>query len=277
MYGKHLLPEKFVNMINIASIYYFSLLQEFSTEYKSSLNRVLRKISRYLQEEGIEYSLKKKTIWEYEILSYSLPEVWGIHLFHRSKKKEEFYYYPSFFSDIYIEKHLLQDSQSIKKVIFFLSNIFECFDEFDEKNMMIEFHKDIEETFYHKKEYTLRYDFLNINSMLHVYDEKRISEDISSFIQKHAAIENTHILKDNYPEVYRTLLFFLYNIFALQKNYDSTNEKLREIKDFQEQSGENSHIALSEERLKMNRISIEKVLKLYKDNFENFMNIIMRK
>lgn len=130
----------------------------------------------------------------------------------------------------------MQDSESIKKVIFFFSNIFECFDEFDEKNMMIEFHKDIEETFHHKKEYSLRYDFLNINSMLHVYDERRISEDISSFIQKHTAIENTQTLKDNYPEIYRTLLFFLYNIFALQKNYDSTNKKLRDIKDFQEQS-----------------------------------------
>lgn len=62
MYGKPLLPEKFDNMINIASIYYFSLLQDFSEEYKHSLNRVLMKISRYLKEEGIEYSLKKKSI-----------------------------------------------------------------------------------------------------------------------------------------------------------------------------------------------------------------------
>jgi hypothetical protein len=84
-------------------------------------------------------------------------------------------------------------------------------------------------------------------------------------------------IKNRFPEIYRTLLFFVYNIFALQKSFISTNKELSEIQKFEKINGENMHVTLSEERLKLNQKSLEKTLILYKKNFENFITIMMQK
>lgn len=264
-------------MINIASLYYFTLLQRLSPKYKESLNWVIQNIEKYLTEEWLEVSLQKKSLWEYQLISINIAGVWEIHLFHRNKRQKKLYYYPSFFCDIYIEKQHLQNNESIKKTIFLLSNIFECFDEFDEKNLLIEFHKDIQETFNNDKEYSLRHDFININSLLKLYDENTIARDIKKFIEKNTHIRNMSSIKNKFPDIYRTLLFFTYNIFALQKSFISTNKELSEIQKFEKTNWENMHVSLSEERLKINQKSLEKTLKLYKINFENFMDIMMKK
>lgn len=264
-------------MINIASIYYFSFTQDITQNYKSGVNSIIENIQKYIKEEWINFNITKKKIGPYEVISFILPNIWTLHLFNRNKKENEFAYYPRFFCDIYIEKKLLHNPETTKRVIFFLSNIFECFDEFEEKNIMIEFHKDIEETLYNSKQYTLRFDFLNINSLSKIYDEERISHDIKNFISWNPLSHDIDTIKNRFPEVYRTLLMFLYNIFALQKNFDATNKKLKDIKKFQETNWENFHIGLSKQRLTMNQQSMRTILNLYKTNFESFMNIFMHK
>lgn len=264
-------------MINIASLYYFTLLQRLSPKYKESLNWVIQNIEKYLTEEWLEVSLQKKSLWEYQLISINIAGVWEIHLFHRNKRQKKLYYYPSFFCDIYIKKQHLQNNESIKKTIFLLSNIFECFDEFDEKNLLIEFHKDIENTLNHDKQYFLRHDFININSLIRLYNEKTISHDIQKFIEKNTKIQNMSTIKNRHPDIYRTLLFFVYNIFALQKSFISTNKELSEIQEFEKNNWENMHVSLSEERLKINQKSLEKTLNIYKQNFENFIAIMIKK
>jgi hypothetical protein len=111
-----------------------------------------------------------------------------IHLYHRNKRQQKLYYYPSFFCDIYVDKVHLKNNESVKRIIFLLSNLFECFDEFEEKNLLIEFHKDIENTLNHDKEYFLRHDFININSLLELYNEYNIARDITDFIENNSRI-----------------------------------------------------------------------------------------
>lgn len=252
-------------------------MQRLSPKYKESLSESLEKISRYLQEEWIEISENNKTIWEYELKEIHMKNIGIIQFFHRYKRQRDLYFYPSFFSDIYIQRELLQNTESTKKLIFLLSNIFECFDEFEERNTMIEFHKDIYETVNNEKQYSLRHDFIDINSLSKLYNQNSISDKLKTFIRRNNKIKYMSHIKDKFPDIYRTLLYFLYNIFALEKSLKSTNKKLHELQTFQQNSGENMHIELSEKRLELNRRSLENTLNLYKTNFENFMRIMMQK
>lgn len=264
-------------MINIASLYYFTLLSRLSAKYKRSLSQVLENINTYLDEESIRITKTKKHISWYELIVYTLEGIWSIQLFHKSSREQKYYYYPSFFCDIYVDKKFLKNSESKKRVIFLLSNIFECFDEFDEKNLLIEFHRGIENSYNHSKEYELRYDFININSLTEIYGKKDIDSEIRHFINLHKNTYSMSGIKDNFPEVYRTLLFFVYNIFAMQKAYISWANQLTEIQEYEKKSWENMHISLSEERLKLNQTSLKKTLELYQNNFENFINIMSYK
>jgi len=182
-----------------------------------------------------------------------------------------------FFCNIYIKKEYFGNSEATKKVIFLLSNIFECFDEFDEKNLLIEFHKNIESAYNNKKKYKLRHDFQNINSLTKIYSKKNIGKEITTFIEENKQTYSMSNIKNNFPDIYRTLIFFVYNIFAMQKTLISTEKQLLEIAQYEETQWENMHIDISEERLKLNQKSLQKTLSLYQKNFENFINIMMYK
>lgn len=265
-------------MINIASIYHFSLLQRISQKQKDTLTRVVENIKVYLDSENISHSLKTKQVWEYTLSYFKLWDWFAsIQFFHKTSKKRDLYYFPYMFCEIYIEKKYLESKSSQKRSIFLLSNIFECFDEYEEKNTMIEFHKDIYETFNNNKQYYLRHDFLDINSLSSAYDGETISKNLTKFIENNHAISQMSQIKQRFPDTYRTLLFFVFNIFALQKSFVSTDNKLNEIREIEMISWENAHISLSHERLKLNRKTLETTLNLYKTNFENFMKIMVKK
>lgn len=283
MYGKPHSHETYIIlyciklMIHVASLYYFTLLQKISPKYIFWIQNVLQNIDSYLSEENITVMKHKSELWEYQVLSCILEGIWKIYLYNKKQLQADRYYYPSFFCDIHIAKNLLQDDENIKKIIFLLSNIFECFDEFDEKNLMIEFHGDIEQTVYNKKEYTLRYDFININSLKKIYHPKRMSYDIEIFVQENSRLKTMSEIKNEYPEIYRTLLFFVYSIFSLQKNLTSTQTKLKEILSYEEKNWENIHIDISQERLKLNEENLQTTLTDLQKKFESFMNILVKK
>lgn len=265
-------------MINIASIYHFSLLQRISEKQKLSILWVQSKIEQYLSSEGLQYTIKKRTLWEYELVCFVLEgQIWNIQFFHRTKRKREMYFFPYMFCEIYLDKNYIQSPELKKKAIFLLSNIFECFDEFEEKNLLIQFHKDIQKAYNNNKSYALRHDFMNINSLSEIYRKKDISSSIQKFIQKNSQMYTMSSIKNKFPKVYQTLLFFVYNIFALEKSLISTNQQIQKIRSFQAENDKNLHISLSEERLKLNQKSLEKTLKLYKTNFEYFVKIMTEK
>jgi len=264
-------------MINIASLYYFNLLQRLSPKYKKDISEVLKNITSYLREEWLQVRATKKRIWKYECITFKIHDVWSIVLFQKTRNEKKYYYYPSFFCNIYVKKEYFSNSEWLKKIIFLLSNIFECFDEFDEKNLLIEFHKEIESAYDNNKNYKLRHDFQNINSLAKIYNKTNITQEIQNFIEKNKNAYTISGIKNNFPDIYRTLIFFVYNIFAMQKTLASTEKQLQEIAQYEEKSWENMHVDISEERLKLNKKSLEKTLTLYKYNFENFINIMMYK
>jgi len=263
-------------MINIASLYYFTLLERLSPEYKSSVSQILENISEYLDIEGIQVKKIKRKLSGYELIAFSMKNIGSIQFFHKDSKSADHYYYPTFYCDIHVDKKYLQDSQEKKKIIFLLSNIFECFDWFDERNLLIEFHRAVQDTYTDNQEYNLRYDFININSLSHIYSKRDIQKEIQTFVSENAKMYNMSSIKTRFPDLYRTLVFFIYNIFAMQKAHISWNNQLSEIQDYERVSWENMHISLSEERLKINQKTLKKTLTLYQTNFENFLDIMMK-
>ena len=260
-------------MINIASLYYFTLLQRLSPKYKRQVINTVTKIRSYLREEWISFTQNKKRLWEYEVLTLKLEDIWELYFFQRWFYSHKLYYLPSFFMEIYVDEKYIRSSQAKKKMIFLLSNIFECFDEFEEKNILIEFHNDLELAKNDSKKYFLRHDFQNINSLAKIYAKKNLKRELQKFVKKCSQQYTPSEIKNTYPDVYRSLLFLVYNVFAIHKSLKRTQEQLEEVQNFQEHN-HNTHVSLSEERLKINKTSLEKVLPVYKTSFEHFLHII---
>lgn len=59
-------------MINIATIYHFSLLQRISEKQKSALLEVCSKIESYLQSENISYTIHTKQVDQYDCTYFKL-------------------------------------------------------------------------------------------------------------------------------------------------------------------------------------------------------------
>ena len=174
---------------------------------------------------------------------------------------------------------MIADENSMKRAIFFLSNTFECFEFLDEKNLMIEFHSSLRETSVKenfspfRKNFFLRFDFIDVGQIDDL-SEKYNSELFQNFVEEKWKLhKNVSEIKSEHPENYRTLLVFLYHIFSLTKNLKRTRNELEKIRRYEEKNGENMHINISEERLKMTQESIQKVLEKYTQVFESFFMI----
>ena len=261
-------------MINIASLYYFTLLQRLSPKYKGQVNDTVRKIRAYIREEWLKFSQHKKTLWNYEVLTLKIQDIWELYFFQKWSYSHKLYYLPSFFMEIYVDVQYIKTSGAKKKMIFLLSNIFECFDEFEEKNILIEIHNELKLTRNDSKKYFLRHDFQNIDTLWKTHTKTKIKNRLQKFAKKCKKHYTPSEIKNESPETYRSLLFLLYNVFAIHKSLEETQGELKRVQNFQKTNSENAHISLSQERLKLNKTSLEKILPLYKTSFEHFMHII---
>lgn len=267
-------------MISLTNIYKFALHGEQSSSQEENVHILCENLSKYFESEGLIFKLKNKTFSpNYSVRSFVFEkDFWKMHIFYKTGPALP-YFYPEVFCEVWLDEKMIADAESRKKTIFFLSNSFECFEFFDEKNLMIEFHESIRETIIKrdfmqgKKKFSLRFDFIDIGQIGNL-DEKYNEKLFKSFIeQKWELGKTTPEIKQESPENYRTLLVFLYHIFSLTKNLKRTTLELQKIKKYEEKNGENIHIDLSQERLQMIEKNTKKVLEKYKQVFESFFEI----
>lgn len=271
-------------MISIANIYKFSLPNENISKNSDTVNILIRDICEYLDSESISYQTIEKKMW----VNYSLKclkfekELWGINFFYIPTKKSN-YYYPDMYIEIFLSSDFEKTNESLKKAIFFVSNIFECFDIVDEKNLLVEFHSGIykvlknENSFFSRDTYNLHHDFINIWE-IDSLEEKYNAKIFEDFIKWKWAWEITPWkLKQYYPENYRVLLVFLYNIFSLEKSISKTESELGKMQELDSQILEASAIELAKKRLELNRENTIKILQIYRVTFENFFKIMVWK
>ncbi|MDA9129009.1 hypothetical protein N9J72_00855 [Candidatus Gracilibacteria bacterium] len=120
----------------------------------------------------------------------------------------------------------------------------------------------------------MRYDFQNIDELCKTNTKTKIKNRLERFAKNSSKHHTPSEIKTQSPETYRSLLFLLYNVFAIHKSLEKTEKQLLEIRNIQHSNSENSYISLSQERLKLNEASLKKILPIYKVSFEHFMHII---
>ena len=134
------------------------------------------------------------------------------------------------YCEIHVESHYLEESTKLRKLIFLLSNIFECFDIFEEKYIFIEYHSGVQKLKGNKSFYELRHHFHDINELGKNYDFAKIQEHLLHFQASKHASRSIEIMKTEFPETYTSLLLFCYLIFSLQKNKATLQTEIKNLK-----------------------------------------------
>jgi hypothetical protein len=267
-------------MISIANIYKFALPGEQNDSQEKNIGILSANLREYFQSEWLIFTEETKIFSpNYSVKNFVFDQKLAkIHIFYKTGSGL-LYFYPEIFCEIWIDTSMIWDAENKKRAIFFLSNIFECFEFLDEKNLMIESHSSVHESVVKRdfmqgnKKFHLRSDFIDIG---HINDltEKYNAALFESFVKEkwRQGISISEIKTKN-PENYRTLLVFLYHIFSLTKNLKKTTQELQKIQKYEQENGENMHIDMSQERLQMTEKNIETVLEKYKQVFESFFDI----
>lgn len=134
------------------------------------------------------------------------------------------------YCEIHVESHYLEDTEKLRKLIFLLSNIFECFDIFEEKYIFIEYHSGVEKLKANQSFYELRHHFYDINTLGKNYDFVKIQEHLLHFQKSRFAVKDIEKMKLDFPETYISLLLFCYLIFSLQKNKATLEIEIKNLK-----------------------------------------------
>ena len=262
--------------IEIINLYYFSLT-ETNEAYLEKVNLLLKNIRAYLQEEGISLKHTQKDVGHYDVIEFHLENIGTLLFFQKEKNlPKELKYFPEMYCEVHVESQYLEHTEKLRKLIFLLSNIFECFDIFEEKYIFIEYHSGIEKLKANQSFYELRHNFQDINTIGKNYDFESIGKHLSEFQIQHTATRNIEKMKQNFPETYTSLLLFCYLIFSLQKNKATLETEIKNLKntDFtlhEGQANQKLFIVRAEEKQKQ----IDITLKLYTQTFEKFLQIFL--
>ncbi len=262
--------------IEIINLYYFSL-QETDKCYLEKINLLLQHIRAYLQEEWIILKTAGADVWHYDIIEFHLEDIGKLLFFQKEKNlPKELRYFPEMYCEIHVESHYLEVSEKLRKLIFLLSNIFECFDIFEEKYIFIEYHSGVEKLKANQSFYELRHHFYDINELGKNYDFTNIQKHLLHFQESRFSVKDIEKMKLNFPETYTSLLLFCYLIFSLQKNKATLETEIENLKNTnfslrEWQANQELFILRAQEKQKQ----IDTTLKIYIETFEQFLKIFL--
>lgn len=247
--------------LDIISLYSFSISESDFSQKHQNFQRLYSKVCAYIESEDIELQEKVSREESYKVHQISMPEVGEITFLYKESYDVVKYYHPDIYVDIRIgEKHLKEDELR-KNMIFFLSNIFECFDGAGEKSFFLEYHSALSKIRYRKKWYELRFNFHDISELEQIFTPHRLRDDLSQLSS--SILQN----KQMDPKLKQSLGYILYNLFALERNISRTKKNLKQLPEKSIQP----HIALSRRRLSLNLRSLEITLEQYKNIYNTFL------
>lgn len=262
--------------LEIINLYYFSL-QQTDESYLQNINLLLQHIRAYLQEEWITLKTAGSDVGHYDVIEFHLENIGKLLFFQKEKNlPKELTYFPEMYCEIHVESPYLEENEKLRKLIFLLSNIFECFDIFEEKYIFIEYHSRVEKLKANQSFYKLRHQFHDINELGKNYDFANIQKHLLHFQESRFSVKNIEKMKLDFPETYTSLLLFCYLIFSLQRNKASLETELQHLKntDFslrEWQANQELFILRAQEKQRQ----IDTTLKIYTDTFEQFLKIFL--
>jgi len=263
-------------MHNIVTIYRFKTpLLDVKKELEKLQNIILC-IRNYLKLENLEIKYYKKEEKSYIYKFFEFDSIWKIiFTILKSDSKKNDIVLPIFKMDIFLDISFLLWNK--KKIVSFLTNIFECFDGINEKEYLIEIDKSI---YYKKwlfKKVYPNYDFQDMDSIEKIFNKKNGVKLLSKFIEKY---NNWFVLNmktsKEYHQVNAYLLYLIYLLFTLKKTIYGIKEKLDFVKNYDgwEYAG---YIKLQEDRLKILGNNTIQTYKKYLSFLKNFLNLFEKK
>ncbi len=249
-------------MQNIVTIYRFNTPFLEIEKEKNNLLSIQNKIVDYTNDfEWTKLQKIEEDMWEYLKVELKSTDSKIKFKFFYVKELNWNYYVPIFKLNIYVDREKLSN----KVVVWFLINIFECFDWLDEKEYLI----DLDNTIYYRKNIVFKtypyYDFTDINKIRQDFEEHKWNEILEQFILKFSD-KNYKLTVDNSEEYYKIhsiVLYYIYLVYSLYQNIVESKKQLKYLEEF-DLWEENHHKELINERLKyVNNISIDNFKKYY--------------
>lgn len=221
---------------NISTIYRFNTPFLNIEKEKDSLVNIKEKIKDYVQKfEWVGHSESRADLWDYIKIRLIFDDDFGCIDFYYIKEFNDIYYMPIFKMDIFLSGKILHNK---KIAIWFLNNIYECFDWLTEKEYLIDTTDNnfCIEWFFRKVRPVHQFSDLNIiQKHFELKDWVRLfKEFLNKFPNKDFAINLANSW--DYHRIHSILLYYIYLVYIMFKNIaDSTKqlEKL-EILDFWE-------------------------------------------
>jgi len=265
-------------MHNTSTIYRFYTPFLDIEKEKKNLWAVGKKIEKSLTFDWVWFNKTTEKLDSYFKITLNFDSnLWKIDFYYINQLEEDKYFMPIFKCDIYLNNKFLQSNLTKKKWVWFLNNIFECFDWLTEKEYLI----DLNNSFYYKKWFFGSkkypdYDFLNLEFVQKQFESKnwiRILENFILHLQKWDFI----LTKDNsskYHKFYGTLLYFLYLVYLMDLNIKKTSHTLKELEKLDEDLENNAHIAMMKKRLSYVDDLTVVNYKKYREKLEIFFNLL---
>lgn len=257
-------------MHNIASIYrFYTPFLDFSLEKKNLLS-VIKKIEKSIEFDWIDFEKSTILEWNYTKIILDLKWwLWKIELYYISSFDNN-YYLPLFKLDIFLDVSFLLNNNSKKNTIWFLNNIFECFDWLNEKEFLI----DIDNNLYYKnwlissKKYP-SYDFSDIDTIKDIFENWKWMKLLEDFIVKFKD-KNFVLTTENsnfYHKIHSVLLYFIYLVFLMNQNLDNSKKILSSTEN------NNSYLDFALKRLSYVEDLNEEVFIRYKNRLDLFFRL----
>lgn len=259
-------------MQNISTIYRFNTPFLDIISEKNSLISIKNKIKKFMENfEWISLIEEKEDLWEY--IKFNLKTKNGLIKIKLFYLKEFIwnYYMPIFKMDIFVDRAKFNN----KILVWFLLNVFECFDWLDEKDYLI----DLDKTIYYKKWIFLKFfpehSFSDLNEIKTEFEENKWNEILESFIIKFSW--NNYLLSrrnsQEFYKIYSIILYYIYLVYILYQNIYDSKKQLDYLETVELGVDWNSHKLLIEKRLKyVNDLSITN-FKNYYEKLEVFFNM----
>lgn len=254
-------------MRNIATIYRFNTPFLNIEDEKIGLSLLWEKIKENLNFEWISFKENSEIIWFFNKKSLIFDwKLWKIDFYYISKFKND-YYLPIFKCDIFLNNSFLENNDKKIKTVWFLTNLFECFDWLNEKEFLLDLDQNIYYTKLFFNKYYPTYDFNNLDNIQSEFESKNWWKMLEDFIESFKS-NNFILTKENsneYHKIHSVVLYYIYLVYIMYVNIIKSKENLEYLdkvnidKDFEQQK------ILAEKRLSY-------VTDLSINNFKEYYN-----
>lgn len=215
---------------NIVTIYRFNTPFLNIESEKDKIIKIKDKISKFIENDLWEWKKTKEEKWNYIKFKFD----WNIIKisFSYIKNFDWNYYIPIFKMNIHIDNNYIKSNKEKRKIVDFLTSLFENFDWINEKEYLIDIDVNLfyEYWILRKNKYPI-YQFSDIYKIQTDFEKWNGEKVLEKFIEKFQNW-NYILTKDNakeYHEMHKIILYYIYLVYIMYKNIEKSAESLKTL------------------------------------------------